>query len=55
MDTDNKKTTKERKSLIARLTPDMIKELKHLAVDRDVSMNALVEEAISDLLKKYQE
>ncbi len=48
-----KLTTKEKKSLIARLSPEMLKELKHLAIDRDTSINALVEEAIVDLLKKY--
>jgi len=51
---NDKLSTKERKSLIARLSPEMIKELKHLAVDSDVSMNALIEEAVTDLLRKYR-
>jgi predicted transcriptional regulator len=36
-----------------RLDPELIKSLKHLAIDLDKSFNSLVEEAIEDLLKKY--
>jgi predicted transcriptional regulator len=33
---------------------DSIKKLKHLAVDADESLGILLEEAIRDLLKKYE-
>ena len=33
---------------------DSIKKLKHLAVDADESLGVLLEEAIRDLLKKYE-
>jgi hypothetical protein len=33
---------------------DSIKKLKHLAVDADESLGILLEEAIQDLLKKYE-
>jgi predicted transcriptional regulator len=36
-----------------RLDPELIKAVKHLAVDRDRSFSSLVSEAVEDLLKKY--
>lgn len=37
-----------------RLDQGAMKELAHLAVDEDRWLNELVEEAIRDLLKKYE-
>ena len=37
-----------------RLDQALMKELNHLAVDEDRWLNELVEEAIRDLLKKYE-
>ena len=37
-----------------RLDQALMKELSHLAVDEDRWLNQLIEEAIRDLLKKYQ-
>jgi predicted DNA-binding protein len=37
-----------------RLTPELIRELKYLSADTEKSLSALVEEAVQDLLKKYQ-
>ena len=44
----------ERKVFSTRLDQDLIKELKHLAVDEGRALNDLLEEAIQDLLKKYK-
>ncbi|MBW1690829.1 MAG: ribbon-helix-helix protein, CopG family [Deltaproteobacteria bacterium] len=44
----------EKKIFSTRIDEDRIKALKHLAVDADKSLGALLEEAISDLLKKYE-
>lgn len=51
-----KKTEKtvEKKLTGIRLDPELLKRLKHFAIDRERSLNSLVEEAIEDLLKKYQ-
>ena len=43
-----------KKVFSTRIDEDRIKELKHLAVDSDKSLGALLEEAIQDLLKKYK-
>jgi len=32
----------------------LVKKLKHLAVDEDESLGGLLEEAIKDLLRKYE-
>lgn len=45
----------DKKVLSTRIDQDRIKELKHLAVDVDKSLGALLEEAIEDLVKKYKE
>jgi predicted transcriptional regulator len=44
----------EKKVFSTRFDEDMIKKLKHLAVDADASLGDLLEEAIQDLLKKYE-
>ncbi len=36
-----------------RLDPELIKAIKHLAVDTGRSFSSLVSEAVQDLLKKY--
>ena len=44
----------ERKVFSTRIDQDLIKELKHLAVDEERPLNDLLEEAIQDLLMKYE-
>ena len=44
----------EKKIFSTRVDEDRIKELKHLAVDTNKSLGNLLEEAIQDLLKKYE-
>ena len=44
----------ERKIFSTRIDEDIVKELKHLAVDEGKAMGRLLEEAIRDLLKKYE-
>jgi len=44
----------DRKPLLTRLAPEMLKELKHLAIDKEVSINSLVVEAIRDLIRKHK-
>ena len=44
----------QRKQSGVRLNTELMKNLRHLAIDREMSFNALVEEAIEDLLKKYK-
>ena len=36
------------------LDPDLMKEVRHLAVDEDRNVNDLLEEAMKDLLKKFK-
>ena len=43
-----------RKNITSRLENELIKQLKHLAVDAERPLNDLLEEAIVDLLKKYE-
>ena len=43
-----------KKVFSTRIDEGRIKELKHLAVDTDKSLGNLLEEAIQDLLKKYE-
>ncbi len=43
-----------KKVFSTRVDEDKIKGLKHLAVDTDKSLGTLLEEAIQDLLKKYE-
>jgi predicted transcriptional regulator len=44
----------QKKTFSTRIEQDILKALKHLAVDMDKSLGALLEEAIIDLLKKYR-
>jgi len=44
----------EKKMFATRIDPDVLKALKHLAVDTELSIADLTEEAIQDLLKKYE-
>ena len=44
----------ERKNYNTTLRVDLIKKLKFLAVEKDARVNNLLEEAIEDLLKKYE-
>lgn len=43
----------DRKVLLVRLDPDTMRRLKHLAVDRNATLQALATEAIDRLLKRY--
>ena len=45
---------KEKKVFSTRIDEDLIKKLKHLAVDEGESLSNLLEEATEDLLKKYE-
>jgi predicted transcriptional regulator len=45
---DNKKT------FSTRIDAERLRALKHLAVDEDKSIGVLLEEAIEELLKKYE-
>ena len=44
----------KKKTFSTRIDEGKLKALKHLAVDLDKSLGVLLEEAISDLLKKYK-
>jgi hypothetical protein len=44
----------KRKNYNTTLRTDLIKRLKILSVEQDVRANDLLEEAIQDLLKKYE-
>jgi predicted transcriptional regulator len=43
-----------RKNLSTRIENDLQKEIKKLAIDLERPLNNLFEEAIQDLLKKYE-
>ena len=43
----------DRKVLLVRLDPDTMRRLKHLAVDRDSTLQALAAEAIGLLFERY--
>ena len=43
-----------RKVITSSIDNDLIKKIKHLAVDAEKPLNELLEEAIRDLLKKYE-
>ena len=45
----------ERKNVTTSIQIELIKKLRHLAVDVDKPLNELFEEAIQDVLKKYEE
>ncbi|HYA15535.1 MAG TPA: ribbon-helix-helix domain-containing protein [Syntrophales bacterium] len=42
----------ERKTYSVRLMPDVMKSLKMLAVEKEITVSELLEEAIRDMLKK---
>jgi len=44
----------ERERFSTTLLPDLVIELKHLAVEKRCRLNKLLEEAIQDLLRKYK-
>jgi len=44
----------ERKNVTTSIQIELIKKLRHLAVDVDKPLNELFEEAIQNLLKKYE-
>ena len=44
----------ERKNYNTTLSVDLMKKIKILAVEKDCRVNDLLEEAIRDLLKKYE-
>ena len=44
-----------KKTFSTRIDADRLKALKHLAVDEDKSIGALLEEAIDDLIRKYEQ
>jgi hypothetical protein len=43
-----------KKTFSTRIDTNRLKALKHLAVDEDKSIGILLEEAIGDLIKKYE-
>jgi len=47
-------TDMTRKNLSTRIDNDLQKEIKKLAIDLEKPLNDLLEEAIKDLLKKYE-
>ena len=44
----------KRKTFSTRIDLNRLKAVKHLAVDTDKSIGVLLEEAIDDLIRKYQ-
>lgn len=44
----------KKKTFSTRVDESRIKALKHLAVDTDKSLGVLLEEAIADLVRKYE-
>ena len=44
----------QKKTFSTRVDENRIKALKHLAVDTDKSLGVLLEEAIADLVRKYE-
>jgi predicted transcriptional regulator len=44
----------QKKTFSTRVDESRIKALKHLAVDTDKSLGVLLEEAIADLVRKYE-
>jgi predicted transcriptional regulator len=43
----------QKKTFSTRIDDDLLKTLKHLAVDTDRSLGELLEEAIRELVRKY--
>ena len=48
------KLTFARKSFGFRLDVELVKRLKHVALDKGKAVNVVMEEAIRELLKKYE-
>lgn len=46
---------REKKLFASRINPELLRRLKHLSVDTDKTVGQLLEEAVADLLAKYQE
>ena len=44
----------QKKTFSTRIDAEFLKALKHLAVDEDKSIGVLLEEAIEELIKKYE-
>ncbi|MDJ0817286.1 MAG: hypothetical protein QNJ58_13845 [Desulfobacterales bacterium] len=44
-----------KKTFSTRIDANRLKALKHLAVDEDKSIGTLLEEAIDDLIQKYEQ
>jgi hypothetical protein len=44
----------EKKMFSTRINPDILKQAKKLAIDLDRPLNDLLEEALLDVLKKYE-
>ena len=44
----------EKKMFATRIDNELLKDLKHLSVDTEKPIGKLLEEAIKDLLKKYE-
>ncbi len=44
----------KKKTFSTRIDAERLKALKHLAVDEDKSIGVLLEEAIDELIKKYE-
>jgi hypothetical protein len=43
----------DKKMFSTRINPDILKELKHLSIDAEKPISDLTEEAIRDLIRKY--
>ena len=50
----SEKPSNKRKPYGLSLDQDLMKEIKHLAVDEDRNVNDVLEEAMRDLLKKHK-
>ena len=50
----SEKPPSKRKPFGLSLDQDLMKEIKHLAVDEDRNVNDVLEEAMRDLLKKHK-
>ena len=44
----------DKKMFATRIDNNLLKDLKHLSVDRELPISKLLEEAIQGLLKKYE-
>lgn len=49
------KLTIKRKPIGIRLNPQLVKTLKMIALEKEIQVNLLLEEAIQDLINKYKE